>query len=247
MERGSENRVTISQASQRIAVYGGTFDPVHHGHVEIARRIFELFRLDEVVFMPAFVAPHRRRESISSAFHRYAMLALATQSDERLRVSTAELDAPDRPYTVETIERLWRELGETTRLFFVMGADSWLEIETWRDWNRLLSLCDHIVVTRPGYELAVPGVAHGAATIVDVRQFDKRRLASILSDETGPRVFLTDAVMLNVSATEIRAAASAGDREQLRRMTPAVVADYIEKYGLYRIANEPELERRKVA
>ena len=100
----------------------------------------ELFALDEVIFMPAYVAPHRRRDSVSSPFHRYAMLALATQDDQRLRISTAELDAPDRPYTVDTIARLRQELGENTRLFFVMGADSWLEIETWRDWNRLLGL-----------------------------------------------------------------------------------------------------------
>src|SRR5260370_12906147 len=136
-------------ASQRIAVYGGTFDPVHHGHVEVARRILELFALDEVIFMPAYVAPHRRRECVSSAFHRYAMLVLATQDDARLRVSTAELDAPDRPYTVETIGRLRQEFGESKRLFFVMGADSWLEIETWREWDRLLALCDHSVLTRP--------------------------------------------------------------------------------------------------
>jgi nicotinate-nucleotide adenylyltransferase len=232
--------------SQRIAVYGGTFDPVHHGHVEVARRILELFALDEVIFMPAYVAPHRRRERVASAFHRYAMLVLATQDDERLRISTAELDAPDRPYTVETIGRLRQEFGESKRLFFVMGADSWLEIETWRDWNRLLALCDHIVVTRPGYELNVPGIS-APEKIVDVRQFDERRLASVLSDDAGPRVFLTDAVMVNVSATGIRAAATAGDREQLGRMAPAPVADYIQKYGLYQKANEPELERKNVA
>src|SRR5260370_13603292 len=143
-------------ASQRIAVYGGTFDPVHHGHVEVARRILELFALDEVIFMPAYVAPHRRRESVSSAFHRYAMLALATQDDERLRISTAELDAPDQPYTVETIGRLREDVGETTRLLFVMGAESRLEIETWRERNRALALCHNIVATRPGYEFKLP-------------------------------------------------------------------------------------------
>src|SRR5690242_8355072 len=140
-------------ASHRMAVYGGTFDPVHNGHMEIARRILKLFELDEILFMPAYVAPHKTRAGVSPAFHRYAMLALATQDDERLRISTAELEAPELPYTVETISRLRAELGETTRLFFVMGADSWSEIATWRDWQRLLSLCDYIVITRPGYGL----------------------------------------------------------------------------------------------
>ena len=140
-------------ASCRIAVYGGTFDPVHNGHLEVARRILKLFTLDEVLFMPAHVAPHKQRATVSSAVHRYAMLALATQTDDRLRISTLELDAREPAFTVDTIARLRERFGDTTRLFFLMGADSWAEIGTWRDWERLLQLCDHIIVTRHGYDV----------------------------------------------------------------------------------------------
>jgi len=221
------------KASRRIAVYGGTFDPVHNGHVQVARRILKLFELDEVLFMPAYVAPHKTKASISLPFHRYAMLALATQDDQALRVSTAELEAPELPYTVETIARLRTEVGETTRLFFVMGADSWTEITTWREWERLLSLCDYIVVTRPGYDLNSAGMPAPPENIVDARGLDRKAIEGLLKEQSKFRVFITDAIMLEVSATKVRAVARAGDGEHLRKLVPPRVADYIEKYRLY--------------
>src|SRR6185503_12838676 len=127
----------------RVALYGGTFDPVHVGHLDVARRLQELFALDLVLFIPAHVAPHKRKSSVSPALHRYTMLALATQNDERLRVSTIELDAPEQPYTIETLERMQAALGDRAQLFFVMGADSWSEITTWHQWERVLSACNH--------------------------------------------------------------------------------------------------------
>lgn len=219
--------------SHRIAVYGGTFDPVHNGHLEVARRILQLFALDEVLFMPAYVAPHKQDANVSSAFHRYAMLALATEDDELLRISTAELEAREPAFTVDTIARLRERFGDTTRLFFVMGADSWTEIRTWRDWERLLQLCDHIVATRPGYDLDAVNV-RVANKVIDLRGVDKNDLTALLKDESEPRVFLTDAAMVDASATDIRAAARAGNRDQLSKLVPARVADYIKKYELYR-------------
>src|SRR5436309_6154895 len=124
---------------RRAAIYGVTFDPVHNGHLEVARRVLELFELDEVIFVPACVPPHKRNANITSAFHRFAMLALATEVDQRLLVSTVELDAPERPYAVDTVARMKVE-GE--RLFFLVGADSWAEITTWHQWQKLLTMCD---------------------------------------------------------------------------------------------------------
>src|SRR5258708_38149527 len=109
----------------RASLDGGTFDPVHNGDIEVAGRILRLFDLDEVIFVPACVPPHKRGAGISSAFHRFAMLALATQDDERFRISTVELDEPDRPYAVDTVSRLQDKLGSSHRLFFLIGADSW--------------------------------------------------------------------------------------------------------------------------
>src|SRR5918992_2750325 len=139
--------------ARRISLYGGSFDPVHLGHLAVARSLSELFALDEVLFIPAHVAPHKRGRRVSPALHRFAMLALATQGEPRLRLSTVELEAPERPYTVETLAHFVEAEGSEARLFLVMGADSWEEITTWREWERVLSLAEHLVVTRPGYEL----------------------------------------------------------------------------------------------
>ena len=216
---------------KRAAIYGGTFDPLHNGHLKVARRVQKLFGLDELFFVPACVPPHKRGAGISPAFHRFAMLALATQQDEPLRVSTIELDNPERPYAVETVARMREQLGADYRLFFVMGADSWSEITTWREWQRLLTMCDHVVVTRPGYELNKPAAG---ANLIDLRGRTDDEINALVSQSASPGVFVTDAVFEDVSATEIRAAARQGDTNALTKMVPREVATYIEKYGLYR-------------
>jgi nicotinate-nucleotide adenylyltransferase len=215
---------------RRVAIYGGSFDPVHKGHVEVARGVLKLFELDEVLFVPACVPPHK--SGVSSAFHRFAMLALATEEHAHLRLSTIELDEPNRPYAVDTIERLQSEIGSNSRMFFMIGADSWVEITTWHEWQRLLKMCDLIVVTRPGYELS--GNGPEVARVVDGRGMSQPQISELLSGDSGPRVFLTDVAMVDVSATAIRAAARSVEMEKLREMVPAPVASYIEKYELYR-------------
>lgn len=217
--------------AKRAAIYGGTFDPLHNGHLNVARRVQKLFWLDELFFVPACLPPHKRGTGISSAFHRFAMLALATQQDEPLRVSTIELDHPERPYAVETVGRMQGQLGDDYRLFFVMGADSWAEITTWREWQRLLTMCDHIVVTRPGYDL---DTSPAGERVIDVRGKTDDEINAVVSESASPRVFVTDAVFEDVSATAIRAVARQGDTNALKKMVPPEVASYIEKYRLYR-------------
>ena len=219
-------------ALRRAAIYGGTFDPVHNGHIEVAGRILELFELDEVIFVPACVPPHKRGAGITSAFHRFAMLALATRHDARLRISTIELDAPERPYAVDTVERMQSAIGSNHRLFFMVGADSWAEITTWHQWQRLLKMCDLIVVTRPGYDLDRTIPAEIAA-VVDTRGMRREEISKLLIADAGPRVFLSDAAVIDVAATAIRAAARSNATEQLRASVPVDVASYIEKYELY--------------
>src|SRR5215216_5179207 len=205
-------------AQKRIALYGGTFDPVHTGHIEVARRVSQLFEIEKVVFIPAQMAPHKIGRPVTEPIHRYAMLALATQDDPQLLISTFELDAPDRRYTVDTVAHFQQALGDSTELFFIMGADSWAEITTWREWERLLTMTNHIVVTRPGYE---PSAAHVGA----------------LSE----RVFFTDVVMNDVSATNIRRLAREGRFEELTDLLPEPVLEYIKKYEIYRELNEGKL------
>lgn len=222
----------------RIAIYGGTFDPVHSGHLEIARQVSRLFVIDEFLFVPARVAPHKLAREVSSSFHRYAMLALATRADPRLCISTFELDGPERQYTVDTLFQFRARFGESADLFFVIGADSWAEITTWREWQRLMTLANLIVVTRPGHEVSTEHVgAETAARVVDVRGLTAER-SSQMVEPGAPRIFVTDAVMHDVSATEVRQAAREIRDEDLNKLVPLEVADYIRKYKLYRNTHE---------
>ena len=216
-------------------MYGGTFDPVHSGHLEVARRAAQLFEIEKVIFIPAQMAPHKIGRPVTEPIHRYAMLALATQNDPQLSISTFELDVPDRRYTVDTVEHFQHTLGDEIELFFIMGADSWSEITTWREWERLLMMTNHIVVTRPGFE---PTTAHVGALkerVVDLRS------AAQPSRGIQKSIFFTDVVMKDVSATGIRRLVSEGRTEQLTELLPEPVLEYIKKYGIYRELNEAKL------
>jgi nicotinate-nucleotide adenylyltransferase len=211
-------------------LYGGTFDPVHIGHLEIARRVSQLFEIDKVVFIPAQMAPHKIGRPVTPAVHRYAMLALATQNDPQLSISTFELDDPDRRYTVDTVAHFQRTLGDETELFFIMGADSWSEITTWREWERLLTMTNHIVVTRPGYEPALTHVGVVGERIVDLRG----GVTKATTSRRTPGIYFADVVMKDVSATRIRQLAGEGRSDELTGLLPTPVLEYIKKYGIYK-------------
>lgn len=226
---------------RRIAFYGGSFDPVHRGHLTIARKLTEIFALDEFVFVPAFHAPHKKDKKPTSAFHRFAMLALATNHETKIKVSKMEIEAPERPYTVETLAQLKNELPDA-QIFFVMGADSWQDITTWREWEKVLTLVDIIVVTRPDYEIGFSHVTGAIRErIVDLRENSNAETQSgngakekseDRRPKTGNRIFITDAVQIDVSATGIRQRI----RENVggwREFVPEEVVKYVEKYKLY--------------
>jgi nicotinate-nucleotide adenylyltransferase len=226
---------------RRVALYGGTFDPVHAGHLAVARGLLLLFALDEVLFIPAYVAPHKRDRRVSPALDRYAMLALATQGEERFRVSTVELSVPERPYTVETLSSFREREGRASRLFFIMGADSWEEITTWREWERVLTLTDTIVVTRPGYELPTAHVNEEIrGRVIDVRGRTREEVESEIEESNEARVFLSDAANVDASATAVRVAVARGSWDELGSLVVPQVAEYIKKYGLYRGADGTE-------
>jgi nicotinate-nucleotide adenylyltransferase len=217
---------------KRIAFYGGSFDPIHNGHLAIAKTLLELFRLDEFYFVPAFHAPHKRDKKMSSPFCRYAMLALATNDEPLIKISTIELKAPEKPYTIETLTKLKNHYADSAQIFFVMGADSWNEINTWREWQRLLLLTNFIVVTRPTHEIETAHVTPEiGARIVDLRKTGDSNQQQT-TGETG--IFITDAVQLDVSSTAIRLEVSLQRGENWRKLVDEWVVNYIEKYKLYR-------------
>ena len=212
---------------KKLAFYGGSFDPVHNGHMAVAAALLTNFRFDAFVFVPAFHAPHKTRLKPTSAFDRHAMLCLATQDHRSMQVSKMELELPEKPYSVETLARI-NEKHPDDEIFFVMGADSWMDIRTWREWEKVLSMANHIVMTRPDSEIDVSHVTEEVrARIVDLR-------GNRVSPSSTPQeksIFITDLVNMDISATAIRHAIRSG--EPWKDDVPPEVAIYIEKYQIY--------------
>jgi nicotinate-nucleotide adenylyltransferase len=228
--------VNEERLRQRVGVYGGTFDPVHNGHLMVANAILQTFALDRMLFIPAFVPPHKRKQTISSPFHRLAMLALATADAPQIFVSAIELESPSRPYTIETLRRLQTEL-DPVQLFFVMGADSFRDVNSWREYERILGDYDVIVAMRPRYYNEggfgnKEKIADNLAPQLQVRIMDLCGGQSPSKENLqSPHIYLTDYVMVDVSATDIREAARQG--RAIDNVVPPAVASYIAKYKLY--------------
>lgn len=217
-------------SEHRVAAFGGTFDPIHNGHVEIARAIVRNFGLDQLLIVPAHRPPHKNARAISDAYHRYAMAAFATLDEPRVSVSTIELEAPGRPYTYETVERLRIISGKETRLFFVMGADSFEEINTWREPARILSNIDVIVATRPGHEVKSSHLDEPfRSSIIDLRQCEGGPDLAAGADER--HIYIAGYVNTGISSTEIRRRVR--DDESIEGFVSPRVEGYIKKYELY--------------
>jgi nicotinate-nucleotide adenylyltransferase len=219
----------VNPITRRIAFYGGTFDPVHCGHLAVSKAVSELFGIDEFFFLPAFHAPHKADSKPTSALHRYAMLCLATSAYPKIAVSTIELDHGKSRFSYDTLTELQR-LFTKDRIFFVMGADSWADILTWHRWEEVLLMTDIIVISRPGYEINFGHVSDP----VRERIIDLRGGISAPTSETGPSIFITDSVNMAISGTAIRSDILEDDVLDRTDQVPPEVAKYIEKYELYR-------------
>lgn len=249
-------------ASKKIAFFGGSFDPVHTGHIKIAKTLIVEFGLDVFVFVPAFHAPHKREFEPASPYHRFAMLALATDGPEDVGISTIELEDPDRPYTIETMEKVKANFPDT-EIFFVVGSDSWMDITSWRHWEEVLTSTNIIVVTRPGFEIGFSHVTDEIRErIVDLRgrrsENDDPEAepapASGSDEKSAPydggsdpgsapqssvirpeslSIFITDSVKVDISATGLRRMIRKGD-EGWQKLVPESIARHIVKYGLYK-------------
>ena len=216
---------------RRVAAFGGTFDPIHNGHIEVVRAVVRNFLVDQLLIIPANRPPHKDTSAIADAYHRFTMSVLASIDEPNVLVSTIELEAPDRPYTFETIERLQGGFRGVTRLFFVIGADSFEEINTWREPERLLSSANFIIVTRPGYEVRSSHLdERSRSTVIDLRGREGR--VEIKGELDEYHIYLTDYVYTGVSSTKIRQRVR--DNESFEDLVPHRVAVYIKKYELYR-------------
>jgi nicotinate-nucleotide adenylyltransferase len=244
-----------------IGLFGGSFDPIHRGHVTLAQAAASRYSLRQVLFVPANVPPHKQKQPLTPFIHRYAMVALATQDEKGFVPSL--LEAPTSTaaelrsagpfdsargrlrnasvptqggvnYSIDTVRRLKQTLRKSDRLFFLIGIDAFRDVAKWREARALLAECDFIVASRPGYSLR--DVAESLPEDLRpptavTRPFHKQPAKGDLV-LPGVTLHLLEGVNQSVSATVIRAAAAQG--KPLRRWLDPRVADYVRKHGLYR-------------
>lgn len=216
--------------AQRIGAYGGTFDPPHFGHVEIARAVVRKFHLDKLLIIPAYKPPHKTLDAISDARHRYEMATLAFAGEPRITVSRLELDAPERPYTVQTMARLREEYGLHAKLFFVMGADSFQDITKWREYGKLIESTNLIVETRPGHGVTSNHLPEAyRARVVDLG--GAKDASRLIPEGDECFIYLVDDVHRDLSSTDLRRRTREG--QAIEGLTPTAVAEYIGRHGLY--------------
>jgi nicotinate-nucleotide adenylyltransferase len=195
----------------RLGVMGGTFDPIHYGHLVTAEEALVQFELDGVLFVPTGSPWMKEHEKVSPAEDRYLMTVVATASNPLFRVSRMEVDRDGPTYTVETLRGIRSEFGKDTDLFFITGADAVLEIFQWKEPQELFDLAHFIAATRPGFDLAA---------------FEAH------AETKHPGVTVMNVPALAISSTYIRARIAQG--RPIRYLVPEGVKSYIEKAGLYR-------------
>ena len=196
----------------RIGVFGGTFDPIHIGHLVSAEEARMELKLERVVFLPAGLAPHKLDHAMSPVEHRLAMVELAIASNPHFAVSRVDIDRFGPSYTVDTIELLKDEWGPGVEIYFIMGSDSLLDILTWHNPGRLIRLCHFAVVSRPGYQ-------------VDLDELDA------LLPGVASRVQMLSAPELAISSTDIQRRGREG--LSIKYQVLEAVEDYIYQHKLY--------------
>jgi nicotinate-nucleotide adenylyltransferase len=196
----------------RVGVLGGTFDPIHIGHLVAAEEVRAQLRLDRVIFVPAGLPPHKLSDDISSVDHRLAMVKLAIASNPYFTISRVDIDRFGPCYTVDTLQLLRDELGSDVELYFIMGSDSLADLPTWYQPQRLIRLCRLAVVERPGY------------------QVDMEELERVLPGITS-RVHFINSPPLGISSTDIQRRVREG--LPIKYQVPEAVEEYIYKHELY--------------
>jgi nicotinate-nucleotide adenylyltransferase len=222
-ERGAKSR-------RAIAIFGGTFDPVHCGHLIVAGAAARRFQLDQIYFVPSSRPPHKKRGELAAFSHRYAMVALACAGKMRFVPSLAEAsDDPGGPaifYSIDTV-RVFREQHAKDKIYFILGADSFLEIRIWRSYEALLDSCDFIIASRPGIRLEA--LREGIPSHLLGEQNLRHRNTIELRKST---VQLLTRVASDVSSTDIRQRCKRG--ASIHGLVPRAVEDYIQRQALYR-------------
>ena len=217
--------------SQRIGILGGTFNPIHNGHLTVAEEVRSRLKLDLVLFIPSFLPPHKAEGELPSAEQRQDMVRLAITGSPHFRMSDIEVRRGGRSYTIDTIEEL-RAAYPGAELFFITGLDSFLELRTWKDWKRLLMICSFAVLSRRGVRFR-DAVDAGILDIAagDLEQLDTGARDQVVAGTEAVRVHFLRIPFVDISSTDIRSRVRSG--RSIKYLLPDTVERYIIDHRLY--------------
>ena len=218
---------------QRLGLFGGTFDPVHNGHLAVAGRVLEAFSLDSLWFIPAPLPPHKKghhdNQVISPFSDRAAMLELALAGRRDFTLSRLETELPKPSYTIDTLQEIRRRLGPEVKLFFIIGVDAFVEIATWKDYLQLPALANFVVISRSAYQLKeVEDVICKCFT--GYRRHSKE-CVWLPEDGKGETIYFLEMEPVAVSSTEIRLMVHNG--HPIQNLVPPGIEEYILEHRLY--------------
>lgn len=217
--------------SQKIGILGGTFNPIHYGHLAAAEEVWSRLKLDQVLFVPSFLPPHKQDEVIPSAAQRQEMVALAIAGNPHFSLSDIEVKRKGMSYSIDTVAELL-QLHPATDFYFITGLDSFLEIQTWKEWERLLALCKFIVLSRPGYAFTgLASVNFMQKAAEKLHALDRRELTRAVLELGNSAVYLEQIPLHDISSTDIRQRVRQG--RTIKYLLPESVETYIIKSKLY--------------
>jgi nicotinate-nucleotide adenylyltransferase len=215
------------QKGRRVGLFGGTFNPIHLGHLRGAEEIWQAFELEEVIFIPSSIPPHKVTEEIIEGRHRLEMVKLAISGNPHFSTSDLELSRSGRSFSIDTI-RFFQERQKDT-FFFILGGDAFAEIETWKDFQNLFSLCHFVVMARPGSQKNISSSPFPETLIPDFRHTPGEEA---WIHHSGHRVYFKEISFLDISSTKVRKLIEKGG--SVKYLIPAEVEAYVQKHGLYR-------------
>jgi nicotinate-nucleotide adenylyltransferase len=203
----------MNAPKQRLGIMGGTFDPIHIGHLVTAEAVRNEFQLEKVIFIPAGNPPHKQSNQVTDSWHRYVMTVMATYSNPYFTVSPVELERNGPSYTIDTVKTLRKDYGQQTDFYFIIGADTVCALHTWHNIDDIFELCQFVAATRPGSRCSIDQVIHQFGTQ------GQRGIHRLATPE------------LEISSTDIRDKVRAG--KSIKYIVPESVEMYIKKEGLY--------------
>lgn len=205
----------IAANHKKVGLMGGSFDPVHYGHLNLAEIVYRKLELETIIFIPTFIAPHKIGREYASAEHRYRMTLLATSDNPAFTVSDIEIRREGISYTYDTVAALKEEYGHGHDLFFIIGADSLADLDTWSKVPEMLELCTFVAATRPGFEPMVDKITE------QFGELGKTRIKWLQTPK------------MDISSTDIRQRVK--QQRPITGLVPAAVEEYIYQEGLYRL------------